>query len=89
MIVYFFDCFRGRIMAKKLNIRVEHIKHSNCRLDFLKRMQENEAKKVEARAAGTKVNLKRQPVGPRSAHFVNTTGNAPQIVEPIRYEFIA
>lgn len=81
--------YRGRILAKKLNIRIEHIKHSNCRLDFLKRMKDNEAKKVEARAAGTKVQLKRQPTGPRPAHFVNARTNKPQIVEPIRYEFIA
>ena len=81
--------YRGRILAKKLNIRIEHIKHSNCRLDFLKRMQENEAKKVEARAANTKVQLKRQPLAPREAHFVKTRTNKPQIIEPIRYEFIA
>ena len=52
-------------------------------------MQENEAKKVEARAANTKVQLKRQPLAPREAHFVKTRTNKPQIIEPIRYEFIA
>ena len=52
-------------------------------------MQENEEKKAQARAEGRKVNLKRQPVGPRPAHFVSSKNNAPQIVEPIRYEFIA
>nr|ABX44823.1 putative 60S ribosomal protein RPL21 [Flustra foliacea] len=80
---------RGRILPKRINLRVEHIKHSNCRLDFLKRMKENEELKTLARDEGRKVNLKRQPVGPRPAHFVSAKNNAPQIVEPIRYEFIA
>ena len=51
---------RGRILAKRINIRIEHIKHSNCRLDFLKRVEENEKKKKEAKAKNERVNLKRQ-----------------------------
>ena len=52
--------YRGRILAKRINIRIEHIKHSNCRLDFLKRVEENEKKKKEAKAKNERVNLKRQ-----------------------------
>merc|ERR1712044_108561 len=29
---------RGEILAKRINVRIEHVKHSNCRLDFLKRV---------------------------------------------------
>ena len=36
------------------------MKHSNCRLDFLKRVKENEEKKKMAKEKGVKVNLKRQ-----------------------------
>lgn len=79
----------GRIIAKKINVRVEHIKHSNCRLDFLKRMKENDQKRKEAKAKGERVSTKRQPVGPRSAHFVSTRDVKPEIVTPIRYQFIA
>lgn len=78
----------NRIIPKKLNLRVEHIKHSKCRDDFLRRVKENEIKKTAAKATGEKVNCKRQSVQPRTAHFVSTKKNEPSIVEPIPYEFI-
>jgi len=52
-------------------------------------MQQNEELKAKARAEGSKVELKRQPVGPRPAHFVSSKKTKPEIVEPIPYEFIA
>ena len=36
---------KNRILAKKINIRVEHLKHSKCRTDFLRRVDENAAAK--------------------------------------------
>ena len=54
-----FHSFRGRIIAKRINVRIEHVKHSNCRLDFLRRVEENEKKKKEAKALGITVNCKR------------------------------
>ena len=51
---------RNRILPKRLNLRVEHVKHSNCRLDFLRRVKENDEKKKAAKEKGIKVNLKRQ-----------------------------
>merc|ERR1712212_682432 len=30
---------RGRIIPKRINVRVEHVKHSNSRQDFLKRVE--------------------------------------------------
>ena len=50
---------RGRIIANRINVRIEHVKHSNCRLDFLRRVEENEKKKKEAKALGITVNCKR------------------------------
>merc|ERR1712189_175335 len=35
----------NRIIPKRVNIRVEHVKHSKCRDDFLRRVKENEVKK--------------------------------------------
>ena len=32
---------RGDIMAKRINVRVEHVKPSKCRDDFLRRVKEN------------------------------------------------
>jgi len=80
---------KGRILAKRINIRVEHVKHSKCRQDFLNRVKDNEQKKRDARVTGKKVSLKRQPEQPKSGHFVNTTGNEPIFLTPIPYEFIA
>ena len=55
-----FLSFRGRIIAKRINVRIEHVKHSNCRLDFLRRVEENEKKKKkDAKALGITVNCKR------------------------------
>ena len=28
--------FRGRIFAKRINVRIEHVRHSKCRDDFLR-----------------------------------------------------
>merc|ERR1711860_90259 len=79
---------RHKILAKRINVRIEHVKHSNCRLDFLKRVQDNGEKKKEAKTKGTTFNLKRQPKEPKGARFVRTKSNKPQILEPIPYEFI-
>ncbi len=52
--------FRGKILAKRINVRIEHIKHSKSRDSFLQRVQENEKQKLEAKQKGTWVELKRQ-----------------------------
>ncbi|XP_069471660.1 large ribosomal subunit protein eL21-like [Ambystoma mexicanum] len=63
---------KGKILAKRINVRIEHIKHSKSRDIFLQRVKENERRKTEARAQGSWVELKRQPAAPRGAHFVST-----------------
>ncbi|XP_065670382.1 large ribosomal subunit protein eL21 isoform X2 [Hydra vulgaris] len=78
----------NRILPKKINVRIEHVKHSKCRDDFLRRVKENEVKKRAAKATGAKVDCRRQPVLPREAHFVSSKNNTPVLVEPIPYEFI-
>ena len=50
----------NRIIPKKINLRVEHVKHSNCRLDFLKRVKANEEKKRMAKEKGVLVQCKRE-----------------------------
>ncbi|TRY73216.1 hypothetical protein TCAL_01951 [Tigriopus californicus] len=35
---------KGRILPKRISIRIEHVTHSKCRTDFLKRVKANEAK---------------------------------------------
>ena len=80
---------KGKILAKRINVRIEHIKHSKSRDSFLKRVKENDQKKKEAKEKGTWVQLKSQPAPPREAHFVRTKGREPELLEPIPYEFMA
>ncbi|KAI9313931.1 60S ribosomal protein L21-A [Dichotomocladium elegans] len=76
----------NRYIEKRVNIRVEHIKHSKCRQEFLDRVKENAAKKKAAKAAGVFVNTKRIPAQPREARHVSTKNNVPQTIAPVPYE---
>merc|ERR1711982_17212 len=80
---------RGKILPKRINVRVEHVKHSNCRLEFNNRVEEIERKKKEANEKGVRINLKRIPTQPREGHIVRTKFNKPQFLKPIPYEFVA
>ncbi|KAG8511825.1 60S ribosomal protein L21 [Galemys pyrenaicus] len=77
---------KGKILAKRINVHIEHIKYSKSRDSFLKRVKENDQKKKkkkEAEEKGTWVQLKHQPTPFREAHFVRTNGKEPDLREPI------
>lgn len=76
----------GRYIEKRISVRIEHVQPSGSRDDFLKRVKENAQKKKEARAAGTTVEVKRQPAQPREAHTVSLTSNPPETLTPLAYE---
>nr|CAG4650587.1 EOG090X0GT4 [Sida crystallina] len=80
---------RGKILPKRINVRVEHINHSKCRQDFLTRVKQNERLKREAKEKKIRVNTKRQPQQPREARMVSTVDNEPVFLAPIPYEFVA
>merc|ERR1712105_418594 len=80
---------RGKILPKRISVRVEHVKHSQCRKDFLDRVHSNEVKKKEAKETGKPVVCKRFATQPKPAHVVSTKDNEPQQLGPIPYEFIA
>ena len=80
---------RGKVLKKRLHVRIEHLHKSTCRQDFLDRVATNEAKRADAKKTGNFVQLKRQPAGPRDGHIVKVTkGNKPQVVTPVAYEFV-
>ena len=57
---------RNRIIPKRIHVRVEHLKLSTSRVDFLNRVRENDKKKTEANKAGKRISTKRivaQPAG--------------------------
>merc|ERR1711976_271869 len=76
---------RGRIIPKRINVRVEHVKHSNCRLDFLNRVEDIERRKKAAKETGERIVTKRIPEQPRTGHIVRTKLNKPQFLKPIPY----
>ncbi|KAF4500161.1 50S ribosomal L21e [Fusarium agapanthi] len=77
---------KHRYIEKRINVRIEHIQQSRSREDFLKRVKANAEAKKEAKANGTVVQVKRQPLGPREAHTLSLADNPPQTVTPLPYE---
>ena len=55
----------GRILAKRICLRVEHIRPSKCQADFKARVAANEQAKAEGKPI-----IKRQAVGPAAAFKV-------------------
>ena len=76
----------NRYIEKRVNVRVEHIKLSRSREDFVRRVKDNAEKRRKAKAEGTHVHLKRQPAMPRDSRTVETKDNLPETITPIPYE---
>jgi len=62
---------RNRILKKRIHVRIEHVKPSKCRDDFLKRVISNEVAKKAAKESGKRAVLKRLPVQPRCGSFIS------------------
>merc|ERR1719240_1918613 len=62
---------RNRIIQKRMNIRIEHLRPSRCRTAFLDRIRENDKLKAAAKKEGKRISTKRQPVGPLEAKTVD------------------
>lgn len=96
---------RNRIIRKRLHVRIEHVHHSKCREDFLKRVKSNDAARRAAKAAGPSllcsfpfclhvsgkkaVNLKRQLRQPRAGATISMKKSHLETVAPMKYEFLA
>merc|ERR1712007_84142 len=64
----------GRIVPKRICVRIEHLRKSQSRLAFVARVKANDKLKVEAKKAGKKIVTKRIPVQPRESHVVKNAG---------------
>merc|ERR1719333_276016 len=73
----------GRIIPKRIHVRIEHVRKSRSRLAFVQRVKENDAKKVEAKKQGVKISCKRIPVQPTEAHVVN--GSSVEFITPLKF----
>lgn len=76
----------NRYIEKRINVRIEHVRHSRSRDEFLTRVKTNAEKKKVAKAEGQTVFLKRQPVMPREARTVSAKDNVPESIAPIAYD---
>merc|ERR1712106_186206 len=64
----------GRIIEKRIHVRVEHVRKSKCQKEILARKVANEAAKDEARKTGVQVDLKRTPKLPKAGYFLTAAG---------------
>ena len=64
----------GRIIERRIHVRIEHVRQSTCQKEIIARKASNEAAKAEAAKTGVKVNLKRTPKLPKEGYFVSAAG---------------
>ena len=50
---------KGKILAKSINVQIEHIKHSKSRDSFVKHVKKNDQKSKKAKEKGTFVKYRR------------------------------
>jgi len=65
----------GRIIEKRVHVRIEHVRQSKCQKEILRRKVENETAKDKARETGIKVSLKRTPKLPKAGYFLENPGD--------------
>ncbi|KAF2003801.1 hypothetical protein P154DRAFT_428048 [Amniculicola lignicola CBS 123094] len=76
----------NRYIEKRINVRIEHVRKSRSRDDFLKRVKSNSEKQKKAKTEGTHEHLKRQPLQPREARTISLKDNKPENIVPVPYE---
>jgi len=80
----------GRILVKRIHVRVEHVRPSRCQEAFKALVRARDAARRAARAAGEPkvIHEKRQPAGPRPARVVQVGAGGIKHLEAKPYEFI-
>ena len=73
----------GRIIPKRIHVRIEHVRKSRSRQAFVERVRANDAKKVQAKKDGIKISCKRLPVAPKESHVVK--GSDVKIINPLKF----
>jgi len=76
----------NRYIEKRVNLRVEHVRLSRSREEFIVRVKTNAEKKRKAKEEGTTVFLKRQADKPRESRTVSAKENKPESIAPIAYD---
>eukprot|EP00347_Sterkiella_histriomuscorum_P024367 403331366 len=76
---------RGQIIPKRIHVRIEHVRKSECREAFKRRVRQNDALKREAKLKGLKVYTKRINVQPRDAHLIETSKTSVEFMNPFKH----
>merc|ERR1712028_313976 len=76
-------CVNGRIIPKRIHVRIEHARKSRSRLAFVERVKANDKAKIEAKKKGIKIVTKRINVQPKADHVVK--GNDIVYMNPIKF----
>jgi len=90
---------RGKLIRKRIHVRIEHVKKSGCQEEFRKRLAANLAiRQAEAKTnaalkkAGkppvARANLKRYPQAPLPAHTIRVADATVESVSPLKYELL-
>ena len=77
----------GRILEKRIHVRIEHIRKSKCQKEIIARVKANEEAKAEARKTGVKIDLKRHPKAPKEGYFLAAAGGDGEIttIQPLPF----
>ena len=75
----------NRIIPKRIHVRVEHVRMSNSREAFKERVRDNDKRKREAKANGTRVDIKRQPVQQRGSQLIESTEDDIEFMNPVKF----
>jgi large subunit ribosomal protein L21e len=77
---------RQRIIKKRIHVRIEHVRPSACRRDFLDRIKQNraiaEANKKETDPAKKKPLIKRVAAQPRPGYLLKTSKQEVKDISP-------
>jgi large subunit ribosomal protein L21e len=80
---------KHRLIQKRFHARVEHVKPSSSRKDFLERVIQNDLKRKEAKAKGEVYHGKRQPKAPKAAFTVKIdASNAPEMIVQQKFDYL-
>ena len=74
-----------RIVPKRIHVRVEHVRLSQCREAFKARVRDNDAKKREAKKTGKRVVIKRIPKQQRGSSVVDPEESGVEYLNPIKF----
>ena len=76
----------GRIIPKRICVRVEHVRKSRSRQAFVERVKANDALKIQAKKDKKKIITKREPAQPVAAHVVTPPGKDGAVyINPLKF----